>query len=133
LIFDLDLAGVKSYPQAMTDEPGGYRVALAHHPDEAKARDRRRDLLIGRQPPHGQRAHHRKLLGHLLRTGGVALREEPIEKRPVRLEGLEVAATPQPQALLHRALEAPVRALHIAVLVATPGGVPRAPKPIMVE
>jgi hypothetical protein len=59
--------------------------------------------------------------------------EEPIEKLPLRLERLEVAATPQPQALLHRALEALVSALHIAVLVGTPGGVLRAPKPIMVE
>jgi len=31
----LEFAGVQSHPQAMTDEPRGHRVALAHHADEA--------------------------------------------------------------------------------------------------
>lgn len=88
--------------------------------------------LIGRQPPPRQRAHHCQLFGHPLPTGGVVLGEERLQKCPAMPRATRTrGCLPRSRRRCSTAaLEGPVRALHIAVLVSPRGVVLRAPQPV---
>jgi len=114
----LDLLDADHHVHLPADQAAGHRVRVPQDLDRA-ARPHR-DVV---KPPAGFQTawRQRPQRGQLFREAwlpiGVAAGHQAAEERQVRFAVGEVAAATQPQGLVHRRLEVPVRRLRVPVLV----------------
>jgi hypothetical protein len=113
------LDGFRADPgfEPLAPQPCRHRVHIALHPDRAPPAHPHPQPFPGLQPPRRQGPQLGQLGGHGRTPRRIPPSHQLHHPGPVRLPTSKLPAPPQPQGLVHRLLEPPVRLLDIPVLM----------------
>lgn len=116
-----DGVGAEARLDPFADQAGRHRVDVPLDGDGASRLHAHTQAAKRLQPPCGQHLQGFGFVVQYLLSFGVATRAHLAHKRLVRFPAREVATAAQQQRLLHRALEAMMALLAVAILVAGVG------------